>query len=354
MCSHDTVIQLEDLPLIDHPLDSPYDGSKKGYVLSETEEDEKNIKSFGDHSFLQGMLQAYKNHKSITLSPDIIWILILQGFSYHVAQNKDNLRSMFVSFDGKKELTVKRLDITPASATKSDWMDIINKFVEQIGENTGKQLTDVLEPKFSTTTSVSHTAGMTSIMSAMQYYFAYRAMVGGCGFPSITIEGTVEDWELIKSKVEYIAKFDLQWWTSELIPIINEFIDAKKGIIHKQFWLDTLKHKNPEGEYMPSYINGWLCRFFPYNKYGRKNNLYELNEDVRELPSEILKAPFILEILDIIPIEINCEFHSGFFGVKETKTAPGVYNVKPVIGWGLMYNVQKPERPKQPRRGAYF
>ena len=198
MSSLETVIQLEDLPLIDRPLESPYTGIEEGYAWFETEEeDEKNIKSFGEHSFMRGILEAYKNHKSITLSPDIIWILILQGFSYHIAANKDDLRSMFVSFNEKKELTVKKLKTKITSATKDDWMSIIDGFVEQIGEHTGKELTGMLEPKFSTTTDVTHTAGMVSIMSAMQHYFNYRGMIGGCGFPSITIEGTVEDWELM-------------------------------------------------------------------------------------------------------------------------------------------------------------
>lgn len=349
MSSNDTIIQLEDLKLIDRPLESPYDvASENKYHWFQTEEgDMKNLINFGDHSFMQGILEAYMNHKSITLSPDIMWIIVLQGFSYHVSINKESLRSMFVSFDEKKEITVENFKITPLNAKIADCIDFINQFVNQIGESTGKELTDILEPKFSTTTNVAHTAAMISIMSAMQNYFKYKAMIGLCGFPSITIEGTVEDWELMKSKVEYIAKYNLQWWTSELMPIIDEFINAKKGIIHKQFWLDTLKHKNTEGEYMPGYINGWICRFFPYDKHGRKNNLYELTDDVSLLPSEILNAPFVLNILELPSFKMDCELHSGFFGVKETKTAPGVYNVKPIIGWGLVCDAKKMEMLKR-------
>ena len=350
MSTSDTIIELEDLEKIDIPLETPYRRLNR-YIMTDMEEEEKDVIKFGEHSFMQGMLQAFMNHKSITLSPDIIWILILQGFSYHVAQNKDNLRSMFVSFEGKKELTVKRTDLTPATATKADWMSIIDDFVDQIGENTGKQLTDTLEPKFSTTTKISHTAGMVSIMSAMQHYFDYRVIMCSCGFPSITIEGTVEDWEAIKRKVEDIAKYDLQWWTSKLTPIIDEFINAKKGIINKQFWLNTLRRKPSRGPYRPGYIDGWLCTFFPYDKYGERKSLKALSDNVSDLPSEILKAPFILELHNVG--EFNCEFHSGFFGVKETKKEPGVYNVKPIIGWGIMFNVPKKEKPK-PRRNDMF
>ena len=205
-----TVIDLEELSLIK--------GDLKGEKLNLSQylvsglEDTENVVSFNEHSLFYGLLEAYKNHKSITLTPDIIWHMIVQGFTYHVAANKDKLRSMFVSFDGKKQLTVERLDLFPETATKEDWEGIIDEFVENIGKHTGKELTDTLEPKFSTTTKASHTAGMVSIMSSMQHYFKYQVLMGGCGFPSITIEGTLQDWEEIKRKVEGISKYNLGCW----------------------------------------------------------------------------------------------------------------------------------------------
>jgi hypothetical protein len=338
MSSNATVIQLEDLELIDEPLRGTYAFHTNNYKVSATEENE-GLVSFGEHSFLKGMMEAYKKHKSITLSPDIIWLLILQGFSYHVAANKEKLRSMFVSFDDKKELVVTRLNLTPDTANEQDWMGIIDEFVEKISEHTGKELTDTLEPKFTTTTPVSHTAGMVSIMSAMKHYFDYRVIMCVCGFPSITIEGTLEDWELIKKKIEGLTKYDLDWWTSKMIPVINEFINAKKGIINKSFWLKALRKKDSHGCYDPSYISGWLCVFFPYDKYGERLSLNTIDDDGSDLPSELLDVPFILQLIGVG--EFNCELHSGFVGIKETKTAYGVYNVKPVIGWGFMFNVNK-------------
>ena len=32
---------------------------------------------------------------------------------------------------------------------------------------------------------------------------------------------------------------------------------------------------------------------------------------------------------------LNCQLDAGSMGVKEIKLAPGVYNVKPIIGWGV-------------------
>lgn len=290
-----------------------------------------------------------KNHKSLILSPDIIWLLIVQGFSHHLDENHENLRSMFVSFQGKKTLEVKRLNLTPNTATDKDWADIIDEFVELIGKETGKQITDILEPKFSTTTYVSHTAGCVSIMSAMKHYFEYRTSMFGCGFPSIIIEGTLEDWELIKQKTEDISKYDLSWWTRNLFPIIDEFINVKKGEVNKEFWLRTFRHKNG-GPYEPRYFDGWICNFFPYYKSGKRKN-HETIGDIYDMPSEILTVPLKLDLV-ALGKTVNCELHAGFMGVKETRVGEGKYNVKPVIGWGFKYDVSGPKNEEKPKRNS--
>ena len=353
-----TVIPLAKLDLIDRPLEGGIRLDLSKYRYSSLEHDK--VISYGNHSFLSGMITAYRMHKSITLSPDIIWLLIVQGFSYHLAANNESLRSMIVSFEGKKELTVKRLDLTPETATKNDWIDIVDEFIKQINENTKDNITDVLEHKFSTTTKTAHTAGIISIMSALKHYFDYKVVMMGCGYPSITLEGTVEDWELVKGKAQALSKYNLEWWISELTPILDEFIKAKKGEINRQFWLDMIRFKDPNGLYDPGYIDGWICKFFPYDKFGEKRHFGAILETrygidrifgERSVPSEILNTPFILEILGLgDPIDINCQLDSGFIGLQETRYAPGVYNVKPIIGWGLIYNAPQIEKPDKWRR----
>ncbi|RYZ47433.1 MAG: DUF4419 domain-containing protein [Sphingobacteriales bacterium] len=59
----------------------------------------------GAHPFFNGMYQAYADHRPFELSPDMIWLLICQGFAHHVNNNAEALRSMFVDFEGKEQLT---------------------------------------------------------------------------------------------------------------------------------------------------------------------------------------------------------------------------------------------------------
>ncbi len=60
----------------------------------------------GENPFLNGMVTAYQDHRPFTISPDIIWILISQGFSHHISFNSEKYRDYFVNFQGKKSLKI--------------------------------------------------------------------------------------------------------------------------------------------------------------------------------------------------------------------------------------------------------
>ena len=44
-----------------------------------------------------------------------------------------------------------------------------------------------------------------TIMSAFKEYFTYRLLMCGCGISSISLLGSIGDWEKIKSKLEYLT-----------------------------------------------------------------------------------------------------------------------------------------------------
>jgi hypothetical protein len=72
----------------------------------------EDLVTFGYHSFYRGMYDAYANHRPFTLSPDMMWLLICQGFSSHVNANSEKLRPLFVNFSGKTSLVVKNNKLT--------------------------------------------------------------------------------------------------------------------------------------------------------------------------------------------------------------------------------------------------
>ena len=294
---------------------------------------EKIIYDYKTHPVFQGYLDAYKNHRPITISPDIIWLLIIQGFTYHVCGNATELKHMFVNFDGKKELIVDRRDLEITTMTRENWMEIFPDFTDQISKLTGEEIINTLTPDFSTTDEVSLAVGQISIMSAFKHYFEYKVIIRGCGLPFVTIEGTISDWENIKKKMQNLKKYKLDDWIDRLSPILDKIIEARKGEIDENFWKTMIRIKDDRGFYDPVYVNGWFMNFFQYDESGTKLNGIILSRN--KLPSEMLVVPFKLylafdnteDISSLTPIE--CEFLAGFVGMTQTENM----SMKPKIGW---------------------
>lgn len=297
------------------------------YLFTSLEPNQKIILDFNLHPVFNGFVWSYKNHRPVTISPDIFWLLITQAFSNHVSFNAEELRSMFVNFSGKKELVVKKIDMNFYTMKSKDWEEIVfPEFVSQITNYTGKDIIDALTPDFTTTTAISRAVGQLTIMSTMKHYFDYRFIVSGCGFPFITIEGSVEDWNKIKEKLVSLAKYKFEWFSNKTIPIINEIIETKKGNINTQFWKQMIHIKDSEGAYHPGYVDGWFALFFPFTKEGYR--LDGIISDNTNLQDEMQTIPFILEILG--EGEYKCNFLAGFVGlIQDEKTA----SIKPEIGW---------------------
>ena len=52
---------------------------------------------------------AFSRHLPLTLSPDAIWLTIMQGFSHHVDQFPEALRGRLVTHEGQRDL-VEEID----------------------------------------------------------------------------------------------------------------------------------------------------------------------------------------------------------------------------------------------------
>ena len=193
-----------------------------------------SLVNYNYNSFFYGMYQAYANHRPFVLSPDMIWLLINQGFARHVNANQESMRDLFVDFSGKQSLIVKankKLEDPTLS-----WEEIFPQFTNQISNHTGSNLVETLTCNFSTTTSLEKVASEITIMEAMKPYFEFIVMYIVCGIPEITLEGTPEDWEKVLDKARRLKEYKLEWWISELEPLLEEFVKASKGEVNKDFW----------------------------------------------------------------------------------------------------------------------
>ena len=291
-------------------------------------------------SLIQGLITAYKKHYPITISPDMIWLLFLQGYSRFMEKYHEKVRYNYVNFENKKTISVTRNNMIPERATNQVWNGIIDEFTQKIKNQVGENLISNLESDFTTTTPVSLITSQVSIISAMKNYFNYQLEFDGCGISSITLEGSLEDWQKIKSKLEFFSKkeMNLLWWIEYLMPIIDNIIMTKiyynqnKDINEelRNFWKDIIRIKEGHA-YDPNVINGWIINFIPDFSEDEPALYDELEED--DVPDQIISCPLELTVIDKETIKYKCSLASGFYGmVQDEKT----YNIKPVIGYALI------------------
>lgn len=224
---------------------------------------------------VSAVVDAYNNHHSLVLRPDDVWQAILTQFSFYVNAHAEELRDYFVDFKGKKTLVVKMY----GSLFSANFADFSNRMVdEQIAPNLkNSNVTKWLLPDFSTTKPSDRVAASVTIMSTLQSYFEYVLSLA-CGIPEVTLEGTPNDWNLLREKINDLPKYDLDGkgntgggnlmtkWHGLLVPILDEFAASANGNPSLEFWDTVCSHHG--GGSGPSYLSGWITVFACFTQKG--------------------------------------------------------------------------------------
>jgi hypothetical protein len=282
------------------------------------------------------MVKAYAEHKSVTLSPDMMWLLISQGFARYVNAHSEELRSQLVYHEGKQDLMVMTKD--DLLSGKADWGKLMNDFSKEIERHTKGEVAKTIAADFSTTTPVERIASQITLMESMKSYFNYLAGRIGCGIPSITLQGTPDDWRAVLSKTQKLGQYGLSEWTQSLEPILNEFIKTAEGKPNQRFWQEMVKKKRvdefasvrPCSADKPTELDGWILKFFP------TESGYTLDKVpyTKSMPAEFVRIEFKYRVIDPITgstmSETPMELMSGFIGAKEDEKNN---MLTPQIGW---------------------
>jgi hypothetical protein len=212
-----------------------------------------------NNALIQTIQECYDEHRPLVLSPDIIWLTICQGISLHINQNFDSLKSSLFKSDSIVKI-VARNDSLGSGA--KHWSSLIASISDKTQEYTKEDIYELFVTDFSTTRSVEKTVSQITLLESLKQGFEYVGE-SGCGIPSITLNGTREDWIKIKGKLKQLDKYGLSAWANNLSPLIDEFINVYDGKINKEFWQSIYKDAV---EYNAFYISGWIIKFFPYIK----------------------------------------------------------------------------------------
>ena len=323
---------------------------RNGVIKSSIDGD--SLISFGTHSFYKGMINAYASHRGIVLSPDVIWLLISQGFAAHVNLNSEELRNKIVYHQGKKTLEVESHKNLLLETDKVNWDSIFGEFEKQIRSNTKNNIADIITADFSTTGRTEKIASQITLMESVKSYFEYKVMTLGCGIPDITLTGTPDDWRKVREKAQSLKGYGMDWWIDSLDPILKQFVDASQGTVDTEFWTEMVGSANTRkiGCGIPSkdavntelMFDGWFTTFYPYNAFGDRISGM-LTYNARLLP-EVVETPFVYEVRDYdgtVLAKYDMQLYAGIIGLSED---PANGALKPEIGWMVRCIMSDEER----------
>ena len=97
----------------------------------------------------------------------------------------------------------------PANAQRSNF-PLLNSLAcaQQMAEEIAKNIKDPtlrtwVDPEFSSTTETDRVCSAASLMSIRQKRSSYRIdLYSNPGIPSVTLKGTVEDWQSLRNKID--------------------------------------------------------------------------------------------------------------------------------------------------------
>ena len=314
-----------------------------GNTLSVNVDADSLVLYYGMHPFFYGMYDAYAEHRPFVLSPDMVWMLISQGFSHHINANPERYRDRMVDFQGKLSLAVE----SDKPLEEARWDELIPQFAEEIKKNTKGTIAETIIADFSTTTSYEQIASEITLMETTKAYFDFVVIYAACGIPEITLLGTTEDWQKVYDKTMQLRSFDLAWWVDELKPILKQFVKASEGDVDTKFWRNMFKWHTQKEYGAPNIIDGWIVKFYPYDKDGKRFDLKTLTRN-SNLPDEVAEAD--VRFVEIFPdgssAETMIELYGGFVGLEQN---PENYALTPKIGWKVVKNDDTPmvERMKK-------
>lgn len=305
-------------------------------LLANSFSDEKDLYDIGEDVLFQMLLKAWCQHRPVTLSPDAIWLIICQQVSHCINENPEQYRQILVNHEGKKELKVRTNDLFSKQA---DWAGLIAGFTAEIGKYTNNDIASSLVADFSTTGPDELIASEVTLMDVVKPYFEYTAVYAVCGIPSITLTGMPEDWRKVLEKTSSLKELGFGWWTSELEPVLEEFVNASEGHPNYWFWKDIVKKTRPQTIQGPTCskrrvkqtkFDGWFLKFFPYDNKGRTPDEVTLAQTM--LPETVV-VPFKYQVVTLDGVVLSerpLELVAGIVGVTEDAID---FRMTPKIGW---------------------
>jgi hypothetical protein len=272
-------------------------GKVEGYPVS----DKRMIRPYF-HPFLLMLHLGFASHRPVSISPDAVWLMICNGFATHAEVRGDGLqRKLFPQGrDGKVTIKVRRDGFRKGE--NNDWEGVFGEFAATMDGIMDNHLKATLTDGFSTTGAKEKAAFEVVFMKTLEQSFGYEVATV-CGIPSITLEGTVQDWENLAARAEKLRGYDCDWWLDALKPVLAQFTAAAGGKVDRDFWRSIYKVNEQSGG---DTISGWCLLFFPYVKAHDLNGdkRWEKNAFLLDAAERELKVSALIKLLEEDPFMV--------------------------------------------------
>jgi hypothetical protein len=211
------------------------------------------------HPLLAALHLGFVGHRPVSLSPDIVWLTLCQGVVHHLRANSNEVASRIGIPLSQAAIRVRRDEFVKGSP-ENPWPEVFAELATRAVGHLGTA--DLFSAEFSTTGVIERAVRDVLLLGALQPFCSYTLRTL-CGIPSLTLEGTADDWRLLTSCVRRFAALGLEWWVILLLPLLEQFVAAAEGRVEKEFWRSIYKYHDGSGRYD---VHGWITLFFPYLK----------------------------------------------------------------------------------------
>jgi hypothetical protein len=289
------------------------------------------------HPMIGALHYGFAHHRPVSISPDMMWMMILQGFAEHISFNIDSLSPLLFKDTSKVNIEIRRDEFIRGSA-ENDWSTVFPEFSEEISNQTLPNVHPLFSQSFSTTNTNISACYTITMMDAFSEKFNFNVMTA-CGIPYIVLEGSPSDWKWILENLPKLKKYGCNDWIESLELVIEEIYKSSKGEINSDFWKSIYKWQDGSGG---SVVTGWIIKFFPYleNSYGEKiKNPYlniDYSKDEDEHMYEGMRGDNFSSGLSSCDFtwnyygkEIPMVFCGGFIGISQDENLV----LKPEINW---------------------
>ena len=264
----------------------------------------------------------------------------------------------------------------PGTLFSADFARFANKMVdEKIATNLkDKEVTTWLLPKFSTTTTEDRVAASVTIMSTLQAYFEFVCRLQ-CGIPHVTLEGTSEDWQLLREKINRLPQYDVKGkdavmkkWYDLLAPVLDQFVQSAAGRPNLNFWDTICSHHG--GGSGPRYISGWATVFACFTAEGKwqgdvpdeepRRSRFQRNSikpapkwpliDTSDIPAGSISVPVLV---DDNGTQYDTQMLAGQFAYEAVATTSEkrIDTIRPRTDWCIAYTGSPKSKPRAYKDG---